>query len=107
MPQPQSPTAGSNWKKPFFIVWTAQTFSLIGSGLVQFVLVWWLTQTTGSVTVLATATFVAVIPDVFLGPFADALVNRWNRRLVMMMADGAIAAATLAAPAVLQPVEIK
>jgi hypothetical protein len=39
MPQPQSPTAGSNWKKPFFMVWTAQAFSLIGSGLVQFALV--------------------------------------------------------------------
>jgi DHA3 family macrolide efflux protein-like MFS transporter len=107
MTQPQSPTAGSNWKKPFFLVWTAQAFSLIGSGLVQFALLWWLTQTTGSATVLATATFVAVIPDVFLNPFAGGLVDRWNRRLVMMVADGAIAAATLAAPAVLQPVEAK
>jgi len=39
MTQPQSPTAGSNWEKPFFMVWTAQAFSLTGNGLVQFALV--------------------------------------------------------------------
>ena len=38
------------------------------------------------------AGFLNVIP--FIGPFAGALVDRWNRRLVMMIADGAIAVAT-------------
>jgi len=33
------------WKKPIFIIWSGQVFSLLGSGLVQFALVWWLTQT--------------------------------------------------------------
>jgi DHA3 family macrolide efflux protein-like MFS transporter len=30
----------SNWKVPFFTIWIGQAFSLIGSGLVQFALVW-------------------------------------------------------------------
>lgn len=51
-----------HWKRPFFTVWTGQQFSLIGSQLVQFALVWWLTKTTGSATVLATATLVAILP---------------------------------------------
>ncbi len=85
----------SNWTVPFFTIWTGQTFSLVGSGLVQFALVWWLTQTTGSATVLATATLVAILPSVLLGPFAGALVDRWNRRVVMMVADSFIALATL------------
>ena len=68
---------------------------MIGSNLVQFALVWWLTKTTGSPAVLATATFVALLPNVFLGPFAGALVDRWNRRKVMILADASVAFATL------------
>ena len=48
----------------FFTIWTGQAFSLLGSSLVQFALVWWLTSTTGSATVLATATLAAVLPQV-------------------------------------------
>ncbi len=90
-----SSTQSANWKKPFFIVWGGQVFSLLGSGLVQFALVWWLTQTTGSPVVLASATLAAILPGVFLGPFAGALVDRWNRRLVMIVADTSIAAVTI------------
>jgi DHA3 family macrolide efflux protein-like MFS transporter len=74
--------------QPFFVVWTGQVFSLLGSELVQFALVWWLTTTTGSAMVLALATMMAVLPRVFVSPVAGALVDRWNRRLVMMVADG-------------------
>jgi DHA3 family macrolide efflux protein-like MFS transporter len=84
-----------SWKRTFFVIWIGQAFSLIGSNLVQFALVWWLTKTTGSPAVLATATFVALLPNVFLGPFAGALVDRWNRRKVMILADASIAFATL------------
>jgi DHA3 family macrolide efflux protein-like MFS transporter len=74
--------------RPFFVVWTGQVFSLLGSELVQFALVWWLTTTTGSAIVLTLATMMAVLPRVFVSPIAGPLVDRWNRRLVMMMADG-------------------
>jgi DHA3 family macrolide efflux protein-like MFS transporter len=66
------------------------------SALVQFALVWWLTITTGSATVLATASLVALLPQVLLGPFAGALVDRWNRRLVMIAADSFTALGALA-----------
>ena len=82
------------WKKKFFLIWGSQAISLVGSGLVQFALVWWLTQTTGSVAILAGATLAAILPEIFLGPFAGALVDRLNRRLVMIAADTAVAAAT-------------
>jgi len=88
------------WQIPFFSVWAGQAFSLLGSALVQFALVWWLTESTGSATVLATATLVAVLPSVFLSPFTGALVDRWNRRLVMMVADGLIALATVGLAAI-------
>ena len=47
--------ASTNWARTFFTFWTGQALSLFGTQLVQFALVWWLTETTGSATVLATA----------------------------------------------------
>lgn len=85
----------SRWAGPFFTIWSGQALSLLGSMLVQFGLVWWLTETTDSVQVLATATMMALLPGVFVGPFAGALVDRWNRRVVMIVADGTIALATV------------
>lgn len=85
-----------NWKPPFFTLWSGQAVSLLGSQLVQFALVWWLTQTTGSATVLAIATLVALLPQVFIGPLAGVLVDRWSRRKVMIIADTLIAVSTLA-----------
>lgn len=76
-------------------MWAGQAISLVGSRVVQFALIWWLTQETGSATVLATATIVALIPEIVLMPFAGAYVDRWNRRLVMIVADGAVALASL------------
>jgi len=84
-----------NWAARFFTVWGGQAFSLFGSALVQFALVWYLTKQTGSATVLATATLVAMLPQILLGPFAGALVDRWNRRTIMIVADGSIALATI------------
>jgi len=79
------------WMVPFFAVWTGQQLSIVGSRAAQFALVWWLTEATGSAAVLATASLVALLPSIFLGIFAGALVDRWNRRAVMLIADSFIA----------------
>lgn len=84
-----------NWKRNFFALWGGQAISLFGSALVQFALVWWLTQKTNSATVLALASLVALVPDVLLGPVAGVLVDRWNRRLVMLASDSLVALATI------------
>lgn len=83
------------WARPFFTVWSAQAISLFGSELVQFALIWWLTESTGSATVLATAALVGMLPRIVIGPFSGALIDRWNRRRVMIIADGTVALATL------------
>jgi len=85
----------TNWKPRFFTIWGGQAISLFGSRLVQFALIWWLTQETGSATVLAIATLIGLLPVVLLGPFAGALVDRWKRRQVILIADTAIALATI------------
>lgn len=83
------------WKPRFFAIWSGQALSLFGSQILQFALVWWLTETTGSATVLAFASIAALIPHVVVAPFAGALVDRWDRRKVMIFADSGIALAAL------------
>ena len=87
--------SSASWKGSFLTFWTSQALSLFGSALVQFALVWWLTATTGSATVLATATMVGLLPNVFLAPVAGVLVDRWNRRLVMIVSDSVVALTTV------------
>jgi len=85
----------AGWKRTFFIIWSGQAFSLFGSELVQFALVWFLTRQTGSASVLAMASFVALLPRVLISPFIGALIDRWNRQRVMIFADLFIAGFTL------------
>lgn len=85
-----------NWAAKFFTIWTGQAFSLVGSALVQFAIVWWLTLKTGSATILATISLATLLPQIILGPFVGALVDRWSRRLIMIVADLSIALVTAA-----------
>ncbi|BBB47570.1 MFS transporter [Pelolinea submarina] len=85
----------NKWKYTFYPFWISQAFSLLGSSIVQFTLVWWLTRSTGQASVLATATSFAVLPEIIINPFAGAIVDRANRKRVMIAADALIACATL------------
>jgi DHA3 family macrolide efflux protein-like MFS transporter len=89
-------TQRRGWGARFFTIWGGQALSLLGSQLVQFALIWWLTKTSGSGTVLAIASLFGLVPHVVLGPFAGALVDRWNRRIVMIVADSISALAIVA-----------
>jgi DHA3 family macrolide efflux protein-like MFS transporter len=80
--------------RPFLVLIGGQAASLLGSQAVQFALIWWLTLETGSAAVLATATFLGLAPQIVLGPFIGALVDRWNRKRILWMADSAVAAAS-------------
>ncbi|MGQ9553674.1 MAG: MFS transporter [Anaerolineae bacterium] len=89
--EPNQVEQPANWKATFFTIWIGQAFSIIGSSVATFALVWWLTKLTGSATILATATLVAMLPGILIGPFAGACIDRWNRRWIMVIADGAVA----------------
>ncbi len=81
--------------KVFFVLFSGQSVSLLGSQIVQFALVWWLVQETNSATVLAIAAFVGFLPHVVLGPIIGVLVDRWNRKKIMFLSDSIIALSTL------------
>lgn len=88
------PAIPENWLRNFLPMFVGQIVSLLGSSMVQFALVWYITKETGSATILATATTLAIIPGIILGPFVGALVDRWNRKRVMIWSDLIVALAT-------------
>jgi DHA3 family macrolide efflux protein-like MFS transporter len=77
------------------VLWSGQAVSLLGSAVTQFALIWWLTVTSESATILALATLVGLVPQIALGPVAGALVDRWPRKRVMWIADAVVAVAAL------------
>lgn len=84
-----------NSLRPFAILWGGQATSLFGTRIVRFALVWWVTDLTGSATMLALATIMSLLPQVFVAPFAGSYVDRTSRRRVMIVADSLTALSIL------------
>lgn len=80
-----------DWRKTFVTIYIGQAFSILGSAAVQFSIIWWLTMQTESAITLTTASIVGFLPNIFIGPFAGVWVDRYNRRTVMILADGLVA----------------
>lgn len=80
-----------NWKKIFALIYIGQAFSIIGSSAVQFAIIWWLTIKTGSAITLSGASIVGFLPQVLIGPFAGVWIDRYNRKKIMILADGLVA----------------
>jgi len=80
----------------FTMVALGQFFSILGTGMTGIALTIWAWQVTGTATALALLGFFIFAPQVIFGPLAGALVDRWNRKLVMMIADMASGVMTLA-----------
>jgi DHA3 family macrolide efflux protein-like MFS transporter len=85
----------SHWRRTVVAVWSGQAISLFTSIAAGFALIWYLTETTSSAFVLALATLMYFIPAILLGPFAGAIIDRHNRKHIMIIADLGIAVVTL------------
>lgn len=71
----------------FLIVWIGQLLSLIGSELTGFTLGVWVYQQNNSATQFALISICTLLPSILLSPIAGVLIDRWDRRLVMLMSD--------------------
>jgi len=71
----------------FFLIWTGQLVSAVGSRLSSFALGIWVLQTTGSTTRFAFTFIATALPAIVLSPIAGALVDRWDRRRTMIVCD--------------------
>lgn len=85
----------NKWKRTFAVIWSGQFFSILTSSLVNFAIIIWLSLQTSSAEILAWAAISAMLPQTLIGPFTGALIDRWNRKLIMMLADTFIALCTL------------
>ena len=82
------------WKRTITQFLTAQTISLFGSSLVQYAIIWYITLSTSSGTMLMISTMCGFLPQIFISLFAGTWIDRFNRKYVMMITDSAIAGAT-------------
>lgn len=78
------------------LVWAGQIVSLFGSGLTGFTLGVWLYQQTGSASNFALVALCTALPQMVLSPLTGVLVDRYNRRWMMALADSGSALCTLA-----------
>lgn len=78
---------GLGWRVRYWSIFGGQALSLIGSALTQFVLLWWIADTTGSVAALASAGIAALLPQALLSPLGGTCADRYSRRLLMIVAD--------------------
>jgi len=75
----------------FTIVWFGQIISMLGTAMSNFALTLWAYEITGKATPLAMIGFFFITPMVLLGPFVGTIVDRSNRKLMMMLSDLAAA----------------
>lgn len=80
----------------FTVVWIGQIISLLGTNMTGFALTIWAYELTGSATALALVGFFFVTPMLVFSPVAGAIVDRYNRKLMMMVSDLASGLATIA-----------
>lgn len=89
------PRLSANRKMRIFIlIWLGQLVSLLGSQLTTFALDVWVYQSTKSVTLFAIIALCSQLPSILISPLVGVLVDRWNRRWVMILSDTGSAIST-------------
>lgn len=73
--------------RTFMIIWLGQMVSSIGSYMTNFALSLWAWEITGQATALALVGFFSQLPSLFIVPFAGVIIDRWNRKLLLMLCD--------------------
>ena len=84
----------SKWKQNFFTIWIGQAVSLITSAILQMAIIFYLTEKTQSAMVLSIASLVGFLPYAVFGPAIGVLVDRYDRKHIMISADLVIAGAS-------------
>jgi DHA3 family macrolide efflux protein-like MFS transporter len=82
-------------KKNIALFLSGQALSLFGSAVVQYAILWHVTLKTGSGAMMTVFTIVGFLPMFLTAPFGGVWADRFNRKHLINIADGSIAAASL------------
>src|SRR4051794_2725010 len=85
----------NNWKKNIILFLGSQTISLFGSSLVQYAIMWYITLNTQSGVMMTISIVCGFVPTFFLSPIAGVWADRYNRKVLILLADSMIAISTL------------
>lgn len=80
----------------FTVVWLGQIVSVLASSMSQFALTIFMYEETGSATALGLMQVFFITPFLIISPIAGVMIDRYNRKLMMMVSDLAAGIATLA-----------
>ena len=75
------------WLAIIATIWAGQAASMVTSYAAGYAAVWYITETTGSALMLAAATICAYLPQGLLSPFGGVIADKYNRKIVMIVAD--------------------
>ena len=81
--------------RDFYLLWSTQALSVLGSDMTSFSLTLWVFQKTGSALQTALLTVCSYTPYVIMSIFAGALSDRWNKKKTMLACDTVAACCTL------------
>jgi DHA3 family macrolide efflux protein-like MFS transporter len=84
-----------NWKTNTALFLTGQALSFFGTMVVQYAIIWHITLKSQSGTMMALFTVAVFLPMFLVSPFAGVWADRYNRKYVINIADGAVAFASL------------
>lgn len=72
----------------FLIIWIGQLFSLLGSEIVQFAIIWWVTLELENPIILSLNVFFTFLPRFVLAPLAGVIADRNDRKKIIAFSDG-------------------
>ena len=79
----------------FTLVWLGQVVSVLATNMTVFALTIWVFEETGSATALGLMQVFFITPLLIVTPFAGVMVDRHNRKLMMMVSDLTAGLATI------------
>src|SRR5512145_3569501 len=79
----------------FTLVWLGQIISVLATNMTAFALTIWVFEKTGSATALALMQVFFITPFLLISPIAGVMIDRHNRKLMMMVSDLMAGVATI------------